>query len=170
MDKFIFDVVKGKIIKLNFSSSLAFKQIKEHIPLSRRLQKNLKNCCLPILGQQSQFSEAMNQVNKEHFIVQSIILDSLNNLAQLAVCPNYFHPKSLHPVIWRHLVATCSLYVHTKKDIPKIKKYLCSTMIINVVLIFCLQDIREAFTRCDRNKDGFIDLIELKEVTSKNIY
>ena len=112
MDKFIFDVVKGKIIKLNFSSSLAFKQIKEHIPLSRRLQKNLKNCCLPILGQQSQFSEAMNQVNKEHFIVQSIILDlgSLNNLAQLAVCPNYFHPKSLHPVIWRHLVATCSLY------------------------------------------------------------
>ena len=43
MDKFIFDVVKGKIIKLNFSSSLAFKQIKEHIPLSRRLQKNLKN-------------------------------------------------------------------------------------------------------------------------------
>ena len=38
--------------------------------------------------------------------------------------------------------------------------------IINVVFLSSvLQDLREAFRMFDRNKDGFIDLIELKKVT-----
>jgi hypothetical protein len=43
--------------------------------------------------------------------------------------------------------------------------FLAAAQYLNANLnFFLIQDLREAFRMFDRNKDGFIDLIELKKV------